>query len=621
MRVTNQQKNTLPLLIAVILAVMILIVFWNVQYFPFINYDDYEYVTENPHVRTGITVDGVLWAFTSFHAANWHPLTWISHMIDCNLYGLNPGGHHFTNLILHILNTLLLLVVLNRMTGTMWRSAWVTALFAIHPLHVESVVWIAERKDVLSTAFWMMTLWCYGSYIEQPGLKRYLIVCLCFILGLLSKPMVVTLPFVLLLLDYWPLSRFQGASIKHADRVVDDGQRPLNSTFPFHILIVEKIPLLILSAASSVITIAAQKSGQAIVEVTRLSIADRIANALVSYCRYLGKMIWPVDLALLYPLAMGNLTLGRIFFSCLFLVAISIIAVRWGRIHGYLSVGWLWFLGTLVPVIGLVQVGLQVMADRYTYIPLIGLFIMVVWALSAVAVRYPPLKRVFSVAGFFILLLLMMQSWRQVQYWGDGITLYQHTIKVTPDNHIAQYNLGSLLAEQGNHEQAIPYYEEAIRIQPNAFRPYINLGNALSRLKRYPEAEQHLLTALTLNPYSTYAHHSLGFLLDMQKKHEEAISHYEAAIRIKPDFPMARINYGRALIGLRRFEEAIEQFSIVIAQNPNNALARYHQGIAYHDMQKDELATREYEELKSLNPALASDLLGRISGNAFFPSR
>lgn len=366
----NRLKIRPDLLISLFLVMAILAVYLQVRNHDFINFDDDLYVTINPHVQAGLTLDSITWAFTSTRASNWHPLTWLSHMLDCQIYGMNPGQHHLTNVLFHILNTLLLFFVFMRMTKDLWQSGFVAALFALHPLHVESVVWLAERKDVLSTFFWMLTLWSYVRYVERSGLNRYLPVLFFFILGLMAKPMLVTLPFVLLLLDYWPLKRFRLGSS-------EDGQdcRPERFYLGF---IWEKIPLFLLSAGSSVITYMVQKSSGAVSTLAVIPVHVRIANAIVSYVSYIGKMIWPHNLTILYPY-LKSIIYWQVVGAGLLLAVITVVVFRMMKTKPYVAVGWFWFLGTLVPVIGLVQVGLQAMADRYTYVPLIGLFIMVAW--------------------------------------------------------------------------------------------------------------------------------------------------------------------------------------------------------------------------------------------------
>ena len=382
-KTTNLRKGFLikkrDLLTCLFIIMVTLSVYWQVQNFDFLNFDDDMYVTDNHHVQEGLTLKSIIWAFTTIHASNWHPLTWLSHMLDCQLYGINAGWHHLTNLLFHIANTLLLFFVFQKMTGCFWQSVFVATLFALHPLHVESVAWISERKDVLSTFFWMLTMWSYTRYVERLEVNRYLLVILFFTLGLMSKPMLVTLPFVLLLLDFYPLYRFR---FQKSDTSANPKQRS-----NILLLVLEKIPLLVLTAVSSAVTLYAQKHGEAIMSLDAISLKIRISNAVVSYIKYIGKMIYPSNLAVMYPFQ-GILPWWKITGACLILVSMSLLAIRIIKQSSYFAVGWLWYIGTLVPVIGLVQVGNQSMADRYTYVPLIGLFIIITWGVSELMVQW-----------------------------------------------------------------------------------------------------------------------------------------------------------------------------------------------------------------------------------------
>ncbi|MBL7207805.1 MAG: glycosyltransferase family 39 protein, partial [Desulfobacterales bacterium] len=398
--------------VCLFLALTVLAVYWQVGNHEFVNYDDKDYITENQHVQAGLTLKSIAWAFTSTHAGNWHPLTWLSHMLDCQIYGLNPCGHHFTSVFFHILNSILLFLVFKRMTGAFWKSAFVAALFALHPLHVESVAWAAERKDVLSAFFWMLTMGSYIRYVERPGTNRYLLVLLFFALGLMAKPMLITLPFVLLLLDYWPLGRFhvrkpeaaqpseekpqkdtkskKRKSRKRLAKNAVQAKKTTGSDYQWSLalsLLWEKIPLFVLAAASSVVTFFVQQSGGAVRSLDALPLFVRISNALVSYISYIVKMILPHNMAILYPHP-KDFSIWQVAGACLLLACISFIAIRSMKRYPYFAVGWLWYLGTLVPVIGLVQVGLQSMADRYTYIPLTGIFIIIAWGISDLAAKW-----------------------------------------------------------------------------------------------------------------------------------------------------------------------------------------------------------------------------------------
>ncbi len=508
----SEIRNINPdILICLFLVIATLAVYWQVRNHEFVAYDDGLYVTENPYVRAGLTSESILWAFTATHANNWHPLTWLSHMLDVELYGMNPGQHLMTNVLFHIANTLLLFLTLSRMTGqgipltpSLWQSAFVAALFALHPLHVESVAWVAERKDVLSTFFWMLTMLSYAWYVERPGIDRYLPVFLFFMLGLMAKPMLVTLPFVLFLLDCWPLNRF------HKDSGIWEFRNSkINFSVPQFLsssVFLEKIPLLILTAASSVVTYLAQQSVAASLEVCPFHI--RIANALVSYISYIGKMICPVHLALLYPHPRtfpGWQVAGAFFLLAL----ITFLIIRNIRQRPWLAVGWLWYLGTLVPVIGLVQVGLQGMADRYTYIPLIGLFIMIAWGipelLSPIRIRGWRYKKKWGAVFAVILILILMAATRmQVRYWKDSVTLFEHSLDVTTDNGAVHCVLGTLFLSRGNPGKAVEHYSEGLRLGPDhALLVHNNLGVALFQKGRVDEAIFHFKKALQIK--SDYA--------------------------------------------------------------------------------------------------------------------
>jgi hypothetical protein len=441
------------LLVSVFLVTSILAVYWQVTDNGFV-YDDESYITKNSHVQSGLTCENITWSFTSTSASNWHPLTWLSHLLDYQLYGMNSGMHHLTNLIFHILNTLLLFLVFKRMTGDLWRSSFVAALFALHPLHVESVAWVAERKDVLSSFFWMLTMWGYVLYAERPGINRYMLALLFFILGLMAKPMLVTLPFVLLLLDYWPLNRFRSAKSNSSNKMK---QKPN----VLH-LVLEKIPFIVFASASCVVTFIVQKSGGAVGSLDAYPFKVRAANALVSYVSYTGKMLWPSCLAPIY--LHSRIVQGwKIVGASILLISISLLVIRAKRQHPYFVVGWLWYIGTLVPVIGLVQVGLQCMADRYTYIPLTGMFIIIAWGIPILVERWRYRKIVLAVSAGTLLICLMICTWLQVQHWRNSITLFTHTVNVTANNWVAQYNLACGYALENKKEEAIYWLNESIK--------------------------------------------------------------------------------------------------------------------------------------------------------------
>ena len=532
--------------------------YWPVRHFGFVRFDDPTYVTENPHVLQGWSLESIAWAFTSGYGANWHPITWLSHMLDVQLYGLDGGAHHVTNVVLHAASAAVLFAVLFRMTGAMWRSAAVAALFALHPIHVESVAWVAERKDVLSTLGWMLTLWAYTRYVRAPRASRYLLVLVFFALGLMAKPMVVTLPFALLLLDTWPLNRLES-----------DGNR-LASAWR---LVREKLPLFAMSLASSVITYLVQRRGGTVAAGLRLPLAERVGNALVSYAAYLGKTAWPAHLAAYYPYP-TVLPTATLLVSVLILAGISAGTMLTARSRPYLLVGWLWYLGTLIPAIGIVQVGTQAMADRYTYIPLIGIFIMVSWGIGDIVRARPNLRTSSAVAASVVVAACGVATRLQVRYWESSTTLWKHALAVTVDNYAAHTYYGNALASQGNADGAIAEYTEAIRIRPDYPEAHNNLGPALAQKGRVDEAIVEFNQAIRLRPNYADAHNNLGVALASQGKFDAAIAEYTEALRLDPDHPHARANLGLALEGVGRTADAVRELQLALQMNPNNAEAR-----------------------------------------------
>jgi len=572
-------QHGLVVLLGLFLMILTFAIFEQVRTYAFVSFDDGAYITENRHLQPGLTLEGVTWAFTTTHAGLWIPLTWLSHMFDCQLYGLNPSGHHLTNLVFHIASTLLLFLVLERMTGSLWRSAFVAALFALHPLHVESVAWAAERKDVLSTFFWMLTMWTYVRYIERPRLNRYLLALLFFTLGLLSKPMLVTLPFVLLLLDYWPLGRFHfgrlsGDRKSHAPKASDTGDQ---KSIVLR-LIREKAPFFVLCAISSILAIfAAQKTG-ALASLESYTLGSRIANASVSYVSYIVKMVWPRHLAVLYPYQV-MLPIWKVVGSGLLLVCVCLLVIHAARKLPYLVVGWFWYLGTLIPVIGIVQAGLQALADRFTYVPLIGLFIMMAWGVPDILAGWRFRKVVLSISAGLLLSLLMIVTNLQLKHWQNDTTLFEHTLAATSDNFIIHDTLGFSLMRQGKTQEAIAHYAEALRIKPDYAEAHNNLGIILANQGKIQEAIAHFAEALRIAPDYADAHNNLGIILANQGKIQEAIAHYAEALRIKPDYAEAHNNLGAALAGQGKTQEAIGHFAEALRIKPDYADAHNNLGI------------------------------------------
>lgn len=508
-------------LVCLCLILLTAAVYAPVRHFEFVRYDDGDYIATNPHVLGGFTRQNVVWAFTEFHSDNWHPLTWLSHMFDVKCYGLNPGAHHLTNVIFHSVNAVLLFLVLVGLTSALWRSAFVAAVFAWHPLHVESVAWISERKDVLSTFFWILAIAAYVFYVRQPKPRRYLLVVLCFALGLMSKPMLVTLPFVLLLLDYWPLQRASFAS--------GEGRKWLS-------LAVEKLPLVVLAIASSVVTLLAQRS--ALITLDRLPFAARLSNALVSYTAYLEKAVWPTNLAVFYPMR-DSIQLWQLAPAVLFLLGVTTLAIATAKRHPYLLVGWLWFVGTLAPVIGIMQVGPQAMADRYMYVPIIGLSIMVAWGLPRLFMATMSSARqaraVLLTASVAALITCVGLTTTQITYWHDSLRLFEHALAVTEDNWFAHGNVAVSLGKKGEVPEAITHYRELLRIKPGSVEALNNLAWYLAsyhddRYRNGAEALKLAERALELSPNpdpSTLD--TLAVALADNHRFEEAIQRAERA--------------------------------------------------------------------------------------------
>jgi len=525
---SGSSEKSIRFVICIGLVLAVFVAYEPVRHNDFVEYDDNTYVTKNPNVNAGLTSKSVIWAFTEYYAANWHPLTWLSHALDCKIYGLKPLGHHITSVLLHIATTLLLFWVLLRMTSVLWRSAFVAALFALHPVHVESVAWAAERKDVLSAFFWMLTILAYIRYVERANIKSYLVVLLCFALGLLSKPMVVTLSFVLLLLDYWPLKRFKNfkSSI-------------LN-------LLLEKIPFFALSAASSIITFVVQQRSQAVAALEVWPMKARIINALGCYLNYVVKMAWPTGLAVLYPAPKEM----RIDSALLTIMAVAVLLIVWARGRGWLTVGLLWYLGVLIPVIGLVHVGAQIMADRYTYLPSIGIFIIVAWGAAEVFSKWRYHKPVMTAAAAAILVAFTVMTRVQVGYWQDSFTLFERAIAVTKNNFIMQNNLGGLLAQKGRYDEALAHFRESARISPNYTSARQNICLMLVNQKRFDDAITCLAEALQERPDWPDIHemyNNLGWAYEQKGNLQLAELNYRKALIFKSDYPPAIANLASLL--------------------------------------------------------------------------
>ena len=558
------------IMVCLFLVIATLAVYWQVRGHSFVNFDDGMYVTDNYHVRAGLSPQSVKWALTETEAANWHPLTRLSHMLDVQLFGMNAGAHHMTSMFFHLANTLLLFFVFKRMTGCLWQSGIVAALFALHPLHVESVAWVSERKDVLSAFFWLLTMGGYALYVERPGKIRFLIALLFFALGLMAKPMLVTLPFVLLLMDYWPLGRLGGKMMPSGmiAQPVTGGQRALILR-----LVIEKIPFFVLSAASCWVTIHAQQGKGAVGSLERFPMVVRVANALVSYVKYIAKTIWPQNLAAYYPHP-GIVSWWWVLGAGLLLVAVSILAIRTIRQFPWFIVGWLWYLGTLVPVIGLMQVGAQAMADRYTYLPLIGLFIITAWGFAELIAGWRNKKKLLALAGASLLITLMVSSWFQVRHWKNSITLFQHAVEATSKNYLAYEKLGVALTARGKPAAAIMHFKEALRIKPDNEGVHLNLADALLSKGKIDECIRYYQKVLRDHPGYATLHHNLGVVLVREGKINSAIVHLRKAFRIKPEYAQAHNSLGVALVNKGLVEEAMVHFRKALRIKPDYSLAR-----------------------------------------------
>ncbi len=602
-----------PVFICLLLAVITSAIYWPVMNCDFTNLDDPDYFTANPHVLGGLTWADVGWAFHMGDFRFWHPLTWLSLMLDVTLFGKGAGGPHFTNLLLHTANTVLVFLVFRRLTGAHWRSALVAGLFALHPLRVESVAWVCERKDVLSTLFWLLTLWTYSRHAafqvssvkRQAGPKRwYGLALLFFALGLLSKPMLVTVPFVMLLLDYWPLRRVPSVTCQVSSGVATDN----STSFAFFSLlrspalwrlVREKIPFFALSAISCVVTFSLHRMDEAVITLADLPAYARIENGFVSYARYFGKTFWPVDLATPYPYSWPWPMILVVCATGL-VMGLCVAAVWLGRRRPYVFVGWFWFVGTLIPVIGLIQVGPQAMADRFTYVPLIGLFIILAWSAGEMSGRWQRLKGVIIAAAVLALAACGVRTRDQLRNWQNSETLFRHALAVSKDNYLASnylglwllvngrteeamddfrralqicpdypqahFNLAVALARQHKFEEAIAHYREVLRLDPNNAEAHLNLGSAFLELGRLNEAEGEFTAALRINPYLAAGYYNLANVLDRQNRGDDAVRDYQEALRLKPDYAEAHNNLGNILA----MRGELNKGQLCISEPPSN---------------------------------------------------
>ncbi len=618
------------LYIFIFLAVVTFATYVRVLHNDFVSYDDRDYVTENVHTQSGLTWNNIKWAFTAFECANWHPVTWLSLMLDSQLFGIKPWGYHLTNLLLHIVNTLILFAILNAMTGAVWRSAFVAAIFALHPLNVESVAWIAEKKNVLSTMFWLLTIGSYWKYSQVTNVKWYLLTLLLFALGLMSKPMVVTLPFVLLLLDYWPLERLK--SLKEWKTI--------------GWLAVEKLPFFVLSVISGIITLIGQKIGGAVVTIEAVPLSLRLTNAVLSYGKYIAKSFWPTNLAVLYPLE-KDILIWKIIVSLTVLFAVSVFVLKFAGRNKYLFVGWLWYLGTLVPVIGIMQVGEQAMADRYAYVPIIGLFIMVGWGVWDLTEQWVSRRAILKILAGSIIVVLSLLTYIQAGYWKNGITLFEHALIAVPkDNGIIRCNLGGVYVDSGEYEKAKKVLEQAISIRSDALlylnlgaaylktgqqekalevlnkslemnsrdrKTYVNLCLAYSNAGRYEEAVDMGRKAIELDPTWSVPYYNLSIAYRKMKKYPEEIAALKKAMELNPNNPDAYSDMGVVYMNKGQFEEAVEVLKKSVTIQPAFWKGHFNLGLTYVYLGNKEMAMEEYKILKGLNAQMAEKLLADIN--------
>jgi tetratricopeptide (TPR) repeat protein len=521
-------------------------------------------------------------------------------MLDCQLFGKNPGCMHLINLLLHLVNTLLLFAVLRRMTSSLWPSAFVAAAFALHPMHVESVAWIAERKDVLSTLFWMLTLLAYVSYVKRPAALRYLVTITFFAIGLMAKPMLVTLPFILLLLDYWPLNRFDFQPGNQRTTVGYPTWYPILKR-----IIIEKIPFFTLTAVSSVITFFVQRSGGAVIHSDVLPLHSRVANAFLSYARYISKMFWPRDLAVFYPYDARTIQSSKVMLCVLLIIVVFVLVIRFGRKRKYLFVGWFWFVGTLIPVIGLVQVGQQALADRYTYISYTGIFIIIAWGLPDLLSKWPLRKIALGLSMAIVLTALGICTHRQVSFWNNSFTLFSHAIEVTQNNYVAYNGCGVVYDRLGRYNDAIEAYKQAIRIKPDLAEAHCNLGVAFGKLGRWQDEIEACKQAVRIKPDYALAYNNLGVAYDGLGRYLDAVEAYKQAIRIEPDYVDAHYNLGVAYDGLGRWQDAIDAYKKVIKIKPDYTYAHYNLGVAYDGLGRWHDAIESYRQSVRIKPDYA----------------
>ncbi len=578
-------------LLCVALAIVTLAVYWQTGSHEFINFDDNDYVTENLRVANGVTVENLIWAFTTFDAGNWHPITWLSHISDVQLFGMNPRCHHLTSVAIHTATSLLLFSLLFRLTAKLWQSLFVASLFALHPLHVESVAWVAERKDVLCAFFWFLTLLVYGEYAAKRKTSLYLLALGTFVLGLMSKPMLVTLPIVMLLMDFWPLGRYE---LEKRVEVRELLGRVITLTK-------EKVPFFACSLLSSIITIYAQNKSGAINGLYEYSFRLRLENAAMAYLKYIGKTVWPYDLAVFYPFPLST-PFWLVISSLLILLFISVAAIRQIRSHPYFALGWFWFLITLVPVIGIVKVGGQSMADRYTYIPITGLFIMVAWGIPEMinGLRYR--QWIIGLFSGAVMITVTALTWQQLGYWRSNTVLYRHSLKVTGNNPVINYNLGSALHIKGDIYAAIHEYQQVLQMDPSYVNAHYNYGHALQTLNQFDAAIQEYKMTILLAPNHKHVHYNLGVALHEKGDFNAAIHEYQEALRLNPYHKSVHCNLGAIFQARGNLTEAVAEYKEELRISPGSAEAHYNLGLALVSKGDLDAAINEYRESLRINP-------------------
>jgi len=591
--------------IALLLVAATLFVYWQVQHHEFTNYDEVMYVTENPRVRQGLTWDNLRYAFTESKSGYWHPLTWLSLMADSQLFLGNAGGYHWTSLLIHIANTILLFFILSVMTKAPWQSGLVAALFAFHPLHVEAVAWIAARKDVLSGFFWMLALGAYAFYVKKPTIHRYFLVLLAYVLGMMAKPTVVTLPAVLLLLDYWPLQSSRppanGDKYGFLARVADGKGGSQTSTL---FILLEKIPLALLAVMIGLISIFPEGNANNLVPLDTAPLLGRLQHALTSYMNYLIKTFWPINLTAFYPYP-AHLHLWKVFMAAGLLLIVSLLAFFTRKKHPYLAVGWAWYLVTLLPVIGLVNVWTHDIADRYTYLPLLGIFIMLAWGIPELVSSWLRRRVILASLASVCLAVLLVLARQQVSYWQDSYTLWNHAVEVTNGNWLAHNNLGLALTKKGKPAEAAAHFGQAIRLMPRYHETYNNLGALMAAQGRLAEAESYYKKALTFKPDYAAAHNNLGILFAAQGKSEEAFINYRIALSLNLDSFEVHYNLGRLLAEQGKLEKAAEEYRQAIRLSPGYAAAYNNYGITLARQSKPKEAVVQFTKALSLKPDYA----------------